>query len=140
MNSKPPAAGIAEQQNHCAVGLRFAENQQANWWCPDHDVYEYYAQLKAKVAAGEIEVISIDPVVTSTHEYLGREHVKHIALTRKLTCRCNWRWHIRCTVKTCTTKTSLLTTVWVLSSSCRICWVRKTVSRKMPHGLKTDRH
>ena len=34
----------------------------------------------AKVAAGEIEVISIDPVVTSTHEYLGREHVKHIAV------------------------------------------------------------
>lgn len=56
------------------------KNQQANWWCPDHDVYEYYEQLKAKVAAGEIEVISIDPVVTSTHEYLGREHVKHIAV------------------------------------------------------------
>ena len=36
--------------------------------------------MKAKVAAGEIEVISIDPVVTSTHEYLGREHVKHIAV------------------------------------------------------------
>ncbi|WP_435816445.1 phage tail length tape measure family protein, partial [Escherichia coli] len=27
-----------------------------------------------------MEVISIDPVVTSTHEYLGREHVKHIAV------------------------------------------------------------
>ncbi len=25
-------------------------------------------------------VISIDPVVTSTHEYLGREHVKHITV------------------------------------------------------------
>ncbi|EPB6525682.1 trimethylamine-N-oxide reductase TorA, partial [Escherichia coli] len=61
-------------------GSDLLKNQQANWWCPDHDVYEYYAQLKAKVAAGEIEVISIDPVVTSTHEYLGREHVKHIAV------------------------------------------------------------
>ena len=27
-------------------------------------------------------------------------------------------------------KTSSLTTVWVLSSSCRICWVRKTVQPK----------
>ena len=61
-------------------GSDLLKNQQANWWCPDHDVYEYYEQLKAKVAAGEIEVISIDPVVTSTHEYLGREHVKHIAV------------------------------------------------------------
>lgn len=61
-------------------GSDLLKNQQANWWCPDHDVYEYYAQLKAKVAAGEIEVICIDPVVTSTHEYLGREHVKHIAV------------------------------------------------------------
>lgn len=61
-------------------GSDLLKNQQANWWCPDHDVYEYYEQLKAKVAAGEVEVISIDPVVTSTHEYLGREHVKHIAV------------------------------------------------------------
>lgn len=61
-------------------GSDLLKNQQANWWCPDHDVYEYYEQLKAKVAAGEIEIISIDPVVTSTHEYLGREHVKHVAV------------------------------------------------------------
>ncbi|XPE66346.1 hypothetical protein ACNKHR_01370 [Shigella flexneri] len=33
-------------------------------------------QLKAKVAAGEIEVISINPVVTSTSESVGREHVE----------------------------------------------------------------
>lgn len=32
-------------------GSDLLKNQQANWWCPDHDVYEYYEQLKAKVAA-----------------------------------------------------------------------------------------
>ncbi|STJ17887.1 trimethylamine-N-oxide reductase precursor [Escherichia coli] len=29
-------------------GSDLLKNQQANWWCPDHDVYEYYEQLKAK--------------------------------------------------------------------------------------------
>jgi trimethylamine-N-oxide reductase (cytochrome c) len=61
-------------------GSDLVKNQQANWWCPDHDVYEYYAELKAKVAKGEINVVSIDPVVSSTHEFLGREHVQHIAI------------------------------------------------------------
>lgn len=61
-------------------GSDLVKNQQANWWCPDHDVYEYYAELKAKVAKGEINVVSIDPVVSSTHAFLGREHVQHIAL------------------------------------------------------------
>jgi trimethylamine-N-oxide reductase (cytochrome c) len=31
-------------------GSDLIKNQQANWWCPDHDVYEYYEQLKDKVA------------------------------------------------------------------------------------------
>lgn len=61
-------------------GSDLIKNQQANWWCPDHDVYEYYEQLKEKVARGEISVISVDPVVTSTHDYLGRDKVKHIAV------------------------------------------------------------
>ncbi|MBD5682979.1 molybdopterin-dependent oxidoreductase, partial [Citrobacter freundii] len=61
-------------------GSDLIKNQQANWWCPDHDVYEYYEQLKDKVARGEISVISVDPVVTSTHDYLGRDKVKHIAV------------------------------------------------------------
>ncbi|TGC18829.1 trimethylamine-N-oxide reductase TorA [Escherichia sp. E2562] len=59
-------------------GTDLVKNQQVNFRCPSHDVYEYYEQLKEKVVAGEIEVISIDPVVSSTHEYQGREHVKHI--------------------------------------------------------------
>lgn len=61
-------------------GSDMVKNQQANWWCPDHDVYQYYEQLKEKVASGAISVISIDPVVTSTHDYLGRDKVKHIAI------------------------------------------------------------
>ena len=61
-------------------GSDLIKNQQANWWCPDHDVYEYCEQLKEKVARGEISVISVDPVVTSTHDYLGRDKVKHIAV------------------------------------------------------------
>jgi trimethylamine-N-oxide reductase (cytochrome c) len=61
-------------------GSDLIKNQQANWWCPDHDVYGYYEQLKTKLASGGIKVISIDPVVTNTHEYLGREQVQHIAL------------------------------------------------------------
>lgn len=80
MNSKPRPLVLQNSKTIVLWGSDLLKNQQANWWCPDHDVYEYYEQLKAKVAAGEIEVISIDPVVTSTHEYLGREHVKHIAV------------------------------------------------------------
>jgi len=61
-------------------GSDMVKNQQANWWCPDHDVYDYYAQLKEKVAQGEIRVVSVDPVVSSTHEFLGRDKVQHLAL------------------------------------------------------------
>ncbi|MBI3310575.1 MAG: molybdopterin-dependent oxidoreductase, partial [Serratia liquefaciens] len=61
-------------------GSDLVKNQQANWWCPDHDVYEYYNELKTKAASGEIKVVSIDPVVSSTHEFLGRENVQHIAV------------------------------------------------------------
>ena len=61
-------------------GSDLIKNQQANWWCPDHDVYEYYEQLKDKVARGAISVISVDPVITLTHDYLGRDKVKHIAV------------------------------------------------------------
>ncbi|EPC5194699.1 trimethylamine-N-oxide reductase TorA [Edwardsiella piscicida] len=61
-------------------GSDLLKNQQANWWCPDHDVYQYYAQLKEKVANGEIRVVSIDTVVSSTHDYLGRDKVQHIAV------------------------------------------------------------
>ncbi len=47
------------------------------------DVHQYYEQLKEKAASGAFThpVISIDPVVKfSTHDYLGRDKVKHIAI------------------------------------------------------------
>ena len=47
------------------------KNAQVGWQCPTHDVYEYFAELKKKVASGEIEVISVDPVKSQTQNYLG---------------------------------------------------------------------
>ncbi|WP_229427502.1 hypothetical protein, partial [Pseudoduganella albidiflava] len=32
-----------------------------SWWCPDHDVYQYYEQLEEKVASGAIKV---KPMIT----------------------------------------------------------------------------
>ncbi|MGS9064327.1 molybdopterin-dependent oxidoreductase, partial [Salmonella enterica subsp. enterica serovar Infantis] len=46
----------------------------------DHEVDQYYEHLKEKVASGAISLISIDPVVSATHDYLGRDKVKHIAI------------------------------------------------------------
>ncbi|QZY50513.1 molybdopterin-dependent oxidoreductase [Escherichia coli] len=91
---------------------------------------------KAKVAAGEIEVISIDPVVTSTHEYLGREHVKHIAVNPQTDVPLQLALAHTLYSENLYDKNFLANYCVGLSSSCRICWVRKTVSRKMPHGLK----
>lgn len=54
----------------------------------------------------------------------------------KLMCCCNWCWYICCIVKICMIKIFLLIIVWVLSSFCCICWVRKMVSWKMLYGLK----
>lgn len=51
------------------------KNAQVGWQCPTHDVYGYFAELKKKIARGEIKVISVDPVVTKTQDYLGCEHL-----------------------------------------------------------------
>ncbi|WP_149864935.1 hypothetical protein, partial [Salmonella enterica] len=56
-------------------GAVMVKYQQAIWWCPDHDVYQYYEHFIEIVASGAISVISIVPVVTSTHDYLGRDKV-----------------------------------------------------------------
>ncbi|SUC30347.1 Trimethylamine-N-oxide reductase 1 precursor [Providencia rettgeri] len=81
MNNKPSWPLVLKNSKTIVLwGSDLIKNQQANWWCPDHDVYEYYEQLKAKAANGEIKVISIDPIITSTHDYLGRANVQHIAI------------------------------------------------------------
>ncbi|MEC4726407.1 trimethylamine-N-oxide reductase TorA [Shewanella sp. D64] len=51
------------------------KNLQVGWNAETHESYAYLAQLKEKVKQGKIRVISIDPVVTKTQEYLGCEQL-----------------------------------------------------------------
>ncbi len=50
------------------------KNGQVGWQCESHDAYGYYAQLKDKVAKGELTMISVDPVVSKSQKYFGCEH------------------------------------------------------------------
>ncbi|MFD2167485.1 trimethylamine-N-oxide reductase TorA [Thalassotalea euphylliae] len=51
------------------------KNLQVGWNCETHESYDYLEQLKAKVANGDIRVISIDPVKSKTQKYLDCEHM-----------------------------------------------------------------
>ncbi|MGF1714330.1 trimethylamine-N-oxide reductase TorA [Photobacterium chitinilyticum] len=51
------------------------KNSQVGWQCETHGAYEYYEQLKQKVAKGEIRVISIDPVRSKSQNYLNCEQI-----------------------------------------------------------------
>lgn len=51
------------------------KNLQVGWNCETHESYAYFEQLKAKVAAGEIRVICIDPVKSKTLNYLSAEQI-----------------------------------------------------------------
>ncbi|ROS04781.1 trimethylamine-N-oxide reductase (cytochrome c) [Sinobacterium caligoides] len=51
------------------------KNLQVGWNTETHESYAYLAELKQKVAAGEIRVIHIDPVVSKTQKYLGSERI-----------------------------------------------------------------
>ncbi|MGF1762101.1 trimethylamine-N-oxide reductase TorA [Aliivibrio kagoshimensis] len=50
------------------------KNLQVGWNCETHESYPYLEQLKEKVAQGEINVISVDPVKNKTQRYLENEH------------------------------------------------------------------
>ncbi len=50
------------------------KNLQVGWNCETHESYPYLEQLKEKVAKGEINVISVDPVKNKTQRYLNNEH------------------------------------------------------------------
>ncbi|UIV46058.1 molybdopterin-dependent oxidoreductase [Escherichia coli] len=89
---------------------------------------------KAKVAAGEIEVISIDPVVTSTHEYLGREHVKHIAVNPQTDVPLQLALAYTLYSENLYDKNFLANYCVVLSSSCRTCWVRRRSAERCRMG------
>ncbi|MDF2152455.1 trimethylamine-N-oxide reductase TorA [Vibrio sp. CAU 1672] len=51
------------------------KNLQVGWNCETHESFEYLAQLKEKVAKGEINVLSVDPVKNKTQRYLENDHL-----------------------------------------------------------------
>ena len=46
------------------------KNLQVGWNTETHEAYAYYAQLKEKIARGDIQVICVDPVKNKTQNYL----------------------------------------------------------------------
>ncbi|NVD06315.1 trimethylamine-N-oxide reductase TorA [Vibrio sp. JPW-9-11-11] len=51
------------------------KNLQVGWNCETHESFDYLAQLKEKVAKGEINVLSVDPVKNKTQRYLENDHL-----------------------------------------------------------------
>jgi len=51
------------------------KNLQVGWNCETHQSYPYLEQLKEKVAKGEINVLSVDPVKNKTQRFLGNDHM-----------------------------------------------------------------
>ncbi|WP_281222208.1 trimethylamine-N-oxide reductase TorA [Photobacterium sanguinicancri] len=51
------------------------KNTQVGWQCETHGSYEYYEQLKEKVAKGEIKVISVDPVKSKSQNYFNSDQI-----------------------------------------------------------------
>ncbi|HCG5508583.1 TPA: trimethylamine-N-oxide reductase TorA [Vibrio parahaemolyticus] len=51
------------------------KNLQVGWNCETHESFKYLAELKEKVAKGEINVLSVDPVKNKTQRYLENEHL-----------------------------------------------------------------
>ncbi|MDW2138643.1 molybdopterin-dependent oxidoreductase, partial [Vibrio sp. 2128(2023)] len=48
---------------------------QVGWNCETHESFKYLAELKEKVAKGEINVLSVDPVKNKTQRYLENDHL-----------------------------------------------------------------
>ncbi|MBM4938807.1 trimethylamine-N-oxide reductase TorA [Vibrio parahaemolyticus] len=51
------------------------KNLQVGWNCETHESFKYLAELKDKVAKGEINVLSVDPVKNKTQRYLENDHL-----------------------------------------------------------------
>ncbi|ANQ26077.1 trimethylamine-N-oxide reductase TorA [Vibrio natriegens] len=51
------------------------KNLQVGWNCETHESFKYLEQLKEKVAKGEINVLSVDPVKNKTQRYLENDHL-----------------------------------------------------------------
>lgn len=50
------------------------KNLQVGWNCETHESYAHLAQLKEKIAQKQINVISVDPVVSKTQKFLNCDH------------------------------------------------------------------
>lgn len=103
------------------------KNLQVGWNCETHQSFGYLDQLKEKVAKGEINVVSVDPVKT-------KRSVSYKTITctstHKLTWRLCWRSRMCCIPKICTTRSSLKLTAWDLKSSSLTYWVRAKIRLK----------
>ncbi|WP_333003015.1 trimethylamine-N-oxide reductase TorA [Vibrio coralliilyticus] len=51
------------------------KNLQVGWNCETHQSFPYLEQLKEKVAKGEINVLSVDPVKNKTQRFLQNDHL-----------------------------------------------------------------
>ncbi|WP_032483457.1 molybdopterin-dependent oxidoreductase, partial [Vibrio cholerae] len=51
------------------------KNLQVGWNCETHQSFGYLDQLKEKVAKGEINVVSVDPVKNKTQRFLQNDHL-----------------------------------------------------------------
>ncbi|WP_270729594.1 trimethylamine-N-oxide reductase TorA [Shimia sp. Alg240-R146] len=50
------------------------KNLQVGWTCETHESLPYLDEMRDKIAAGDLRVISVDPVRTKTQNHTGAEH------------------------------------------------------------------
>ncbi|MFH6906380.1 trimethylamine-N-oxide reductase TorA [Vibrio fluvialis] len=51
------------------------KNLQVGWNCETHQSFGYIDQLKEKIAKGEVNVVSVDPVKNKTQRFLQNDHL-----------------------------------------------------------------
>ncbi|EMA2446857.1 trimethylamine-N-oxide reductase TorA [Vibrio fluvialis] len=51
------------------------KNLQVGWNCETHQSFSYLDQLKEKIAKGEVNVVSVDPVKNKTQRFLQNDHL-----------------------------------------------------------------
>ncbi|WP_159566282.1 trimethylamine-N-oxide reductase TorA [Budvicia diplopodorum] len=51
------------------------KNLQIEYLVPDHDAFGYWAEIKLRVAQGKMRVISVDPVINKSQNYLAGEQL-----------------------------------------------------------------
>ncbi|NLS11421.1 trimethylamine-N-oxide reductase TorA [Vibrio sp. SM6] len=66
---------IANSDNIVLWATDPVKNLQVGWNCETHESYAYLEQLKEKIAKGEINVLSVDPVKNKTQRYFQNDHM-----------------------------------------------------------------